>query len=192
MRKSSKVFFYIGFLLILSSLGLVVFLQMQTSQAQTANSEIVQAIDSALPERREGLKDDLQNMEMPALEIGGEDYIALLEIPSVGCRLPVYGSWDKGKVFSHPCRFSGTVYDGSLIVGGYDRPGQFDFFDYISKDDPVMVTDMRGSVFSYVVDQMEYSGSAEAEVLTDSEADLTLFVRDARLMKYVILRCVEK
>ena len=106
--------------------------------------------------------------------------------------LPVAGSWDAGKVNSYPCRFWGTVYDGSLIVGGADQPGQFAGFDRIFDGSAVTVTDMTGAEFSYVVDRVERSKSAQAEVLMAGEADLTLFARDAYSLEYVILRCVEE
>ncbi|MBR5470898.1 MAG: hypothetical protein IKU81_02115 [Oscillibacter sp.] len=192
MKRSGKVMFLIGCLLIISSLGLLIFSQIRTGQIQKENHELVQTIETILPERRAGIKDTYRNMEMPALEVGGEDFVALLEIPSFGCKLPVFGSWEKGKVSSHPCRFWGTVYDGTLIVGGADQSGQFDFFDRISNDAAVTVTDMTGSTFSYVVERVEHSDSAQAEVLMDNEADLTLFARDARMLDYIILRCVEK
>lgn len=192
MRRNGKVMVLIGFLLVLSSLVFLLSSQLRMKHAVRANHEIVQTMETILPERRQGVKDPDRNTEMPALEIGDEDYIALLEIPAFGLKLPVCDSWDKGKVASHPCRFWGTVYNGSLVIGGYDQSGQFDFFDCIYNGAVVTVTDMTGSEFSYVVNRVDHSTSAQAEVLMDGEADLTLFVRDAGLLEYIILRCVVK
>jgi len=152
--------------------------------------EIVQTMEMILKDRREGLIEFAQAKEMPVLELKGEDFIALLEIPSFGLKLPVLGEWDKGKVTSYPCRFCGTSYNGNLVIGGYDQPGQFDFFDVISNGATVKVTDMTGNEFCYVVDCVERSDSAQAEILIDDKADLTLFVRDAQLLEYIILHCV--
>ena len=106
--------------------------------------------------------------------------------------MPIGNTWDKGKVISHPCRFYGSVYDGTLIIGGYDQAGQFDFFDRIYSNVTIKVTDMTGSTFSYVVERVERSSTAQAEVFMDEDSDLTLFVRDAQLLEYIILRCVMK
>jgi len=192
MRRSAKVVFALGCVLILCSLALLAVSQLRVKRGQEIAAKVVETMETILPERREGLSDTYRNMEMPALEIDGEDYVALLEIPAFGVRLPVSGSWEKAKVTSCPCRFWGTVYDGSLIVGGYDQPGQFDCFDRIQDGTAVTVTDMTGAEFSYAVERIERSDSAEAEKLMDSAADLTLFVRDAYLLEYIILRCVEK
>lgn len=192
MRRNDKIIFMLGCLLIACSLVLLGVLQMQTKQAEHTNADLVQTIETILPERKEGTKDVEQKSEMPALELQSEDFIALLEIPSYGLKLPVCNVWDKGKVVSYPCRFYGTVYNGTLVIGGYDQPGQFDFFDRIQNDAVVTVTDMTGSTFSYVVDRVERSTSADAEILIDDEADLTLFVRDAQVLEYIILRCTMK
>jgi len=39
---------------------------------------------------------------------------------------------------------------------------------------------------------VERSDSAQAEILLDDTADLTLFVRDAQGLEYILLRCVAK
>lgn len=192
MRRNSKAIFVLGCLLIACSLVLLFLLQAQTKQAKRTNIEIVQTMETILTDRREGITDLERGTEMPALELRGEDFIALLEIPSYGLKLPVCGIWEKGKVASYPCRFCGTAYNGTLIIGGYDQPGQFDFFSSIPNGVIVTVTDMTGSTFSYVVDRVERSNTAQAEVLVDDGADLTLFVRDAQLLEYIILRCVVK
>ena len=192
MRKNGRVIFILGCLLIICSIVSLFLLQLQSKQAEQTNAEIVHTIETILPDRREGTKDAEQKSEMPALELQSEDFIALLEIPSYGLKLPVCNVWDKGKVVSYPCRFYGTVYNGTLVIGGYDQPGQFEFFDRIQNDSAVTVTDMTGTVFSYAVDKVERSNSADAEILIDEEADLTLFVRDAQSFEYIILRCKEK
>lgn len=192
MRKTGKTIFILGCLLIACSLALLLVLQVRTTQAERTNAEIVGTIESILVDRKVGTKDVDRDPEMPALEINGEDFIALLEIPAYGLKLPISSVWEKSKVLSYPCRFSGSAYDGTLIIGGYDQRGQFDFFDRIQNGAAVTITDMTGSTFSYVVDRVTRSRSAEAEMLLDSAADLTLFVRDAQALEYIILRCVVK
>lgn len=192
MRKTGKTIFILGCLLIACSLALLLLLQVRMTHAERINAEIVQTMEAILNDRKEGTKDFERDPEMPALEIHGEDFIGLLEIPAFGLKLPICSTWDKGKVVSYPCRFYGSAYDGTLIIGGYDQSGQFDFFDRIQNSAAVSITDMTGTTFSYVVSRVDRSDSAQAEILMDNDADLTLFVRDAQLLEYIILRCVEK
>ena len=178
-----------GGLLLGGSLLLLLFLQVRTRQTERKNAQTVQLMESILTDRREGSIDLEREPEMPVLELNGEDHIALLEIPAYGLKLPVRAAWDKSKVAQQPCRFYGSAYHGNLVIGGYDQAGQFDFFDRIQDGSPITVTDMTGCVFSYVVSRVERSDSAEAEKLMDDEAELSLFVRDAQLLEYIILRC---
>ena len=182
----------LGGLLIVCGLTLLLLWQTQIKRADRTNAEIVQTIEQIVPDRRKETQDPEWDAEMPALELRGEDFIALLEIPAYGLKVPVCGIWDKNKVISYPCRFCGTAYNGSLVIGGYDQPGQFDFFDELQNGAGVTVTDMTGGTFSYVVERVDRSSSAQAEVLADAGSDLTLFVRDAQLLEYIILRCVVK
>lgn len=192
MRRTGKTILILGCLLIACSLALLLVLQIRTTQAARANAEIVGTMETIFPDRKAGTKDADRDPEMPALEIQGEDFIALLEIPAYGLKLPVGSVWDKDQVMSYPCRFHGSAYDGTLIIGGYDQSGQFDFFDRIQTGVAVTLTDMTGSTFSYVVNWVDRSRSAEADTLLDDAADLSLFVRDAQGLEYIILRCVVK
>lgn len=192
MRRSGKIVFMLGFVLIVCGLALLLLWQMRTKQASQTNAEIVQTVEGILPDRRKGTMDPELVRDMPALELQGEDYIALLEVPAYGLKLPVCGLWSKGKVLSSPCRFQGSAYNGSLVIGGSDQPGQFDFFAEIQPGAGVTVTDMTGCTFYYEVVRVDRSDSAREEILTDKDSDLTLFVRDAQLLEYIILRCVVK
>ena len=192
MRRRGNLFLIIGCLLVAASLALLAYSRIHGEQARKHNAETVAQIASIIPPRSDGAMDSYSNMEMPVLQISGEDYIGMLDIPAFGLTLPIGSSWDTGKVTTYPCRFWGTVYDGSLIVGGADQPGQLDCLDQIWDGSVVTVTDMTGGVFRYVVSRVERSKTAAAEVLTDSGADLTLFVRDAYNLEYIIVRCQAK
>lgn len=189
MRKRSKIFFALGLLLILGSLVILAVSWFQAQRAQDNAAKVLSQIQAVLPEKSVGTKDIYSSMEMPVLQIDNQDFIGIIDIPAFGITLPVYSTWDARKVTSFPCRFSGTVYDGSLIVGGTDQQGQFDCFDRLQHGNTVTVTDMNGAEFSYTVSRIDRAKSAEADVLIDEMFDLTLFVRDAFSLEYIIVRC---
>lgn len=192
MRKSSKVIFVFGCLLIVTGLVLILTLKFQAKQAEQMNDQIVQNMENILCDHREGMQESECETEMPVLELDGVDFAALLEIPLYDLKLPVCNVWNKNSIMSYPCRFDGTIYNGTLIIGGYDQSGQFEFFDYISEGTEVLVTDMTGAVFSYKVSRVERSKSADIDVLKNEGTDLTMFVRDAQLLEYIIVRCTLK
>lgn len=45
----------------------------------------------------------------------------------------------------------GSVYDGTLIVGGRSEDGNFDFIDQLDAGEELTFTDMTGRVFRYTV-----------------------------------------
>ena len=71
----------------------------------------------------------------------------------------------------------GSVYDGTLIVGGRSEDGNFDFIDQLDAGEELTFTDMIGRVFRYMVRKICHADNARAETLADSESALTLFVK---------------
>lgn len=192
MMKRNKFLLIAGVLLILGSIGILLFSRMNAQKARVEASEIVTEICGSLPERAPGVMDSFSSMDMPAHQIGGEDFSALIEVPAFGVTLPVGDGWEPALVRSYPCRFAGSAYDGTLVIGGADQPGQLDFLDRLEIGTVITVTDMTGAVFTYTVDRVGRSRTAEAERLMDPGVDLTLFVRDAYSLEYILVRCVAK
>lgn len=192
MGRIGKLCFMVGCLLVAGSLALFLSVHITAARAETRNAATVESICSLLPPLQPGVQDTYSNMAMPVLEIDGSDYVALVDIPALGLLLPVADEWDKGRVVIGPRRFGGTVYDGSLVVGGADQQGQFSGFAYLQPGSSVTVTDMTGLVFHYVIDRIDRSASASEEILTAGNADLTLFVRNAYGLDYILLRCAAK
>lgn len=190
MKRIGNLFFLAGFLLVLASFGLLMASKLQTERAAAAAEELALQLEQILPPRTAGVTDHDTEMEMPALALEEEDLIGLIHVPAFRRTLPIGRVWEPGKVDEFPHRFWGSVYNGSLILGGSDGKGQFEFLSQIQNGDQVLVTDMTGAQFSYVVEKIFRSESAEAEVLLEESADLTLFARQARSLDYVIVRCV--
>lgn len=189
MRKASRVILVSGILLVLAGLILILYLGISTDRAVTETADAIAKLRELMPPERIGAPEDFTSMEMPSLELDGRDVIGLLSIPRLGTELPVAARWDKKTVISFPQRFSGSVYDGSLIIGGYDREGQLACLKLLDIGDEISLTDMTGAKFSYTVSKIERKRSAEKEVLSDPSSDLTLFVRDSGNMEYIVVRC---
>lgn len=189
MRKISKCFFSVGILLILCGLGILVFVRLSTAHAQREAEAIVARIQAQLPPPTGGVPDTYSSMQMPAREVDGVDVIGILEIPAWDVALPIGDVWESKTRASFPRRFSGTVYDNSLIVGGYDQQGQFDCLKRLDVGTVVTVTDMTGARFSYEVTSIVRKDTADAAVLTDLQTDLTLFMREAYSMNYILVHC---
>ena len=126
---------------------------------------------------------------MAAMEVDGMDFVGIVDIPAYGRELPVYGHWEAGKVSSFPCRYTGSIYDGSLIIGGSDNAGQFDFMKLITVSDPVHITDMTGARYSYTVTDIRITRDVSTGSLRGQNADLVLFARNTATLDYTLVLC---
>lgn len=189
MQIKSKLMILLGIILVFCSVGLMFFSNMSTYKAQQETAEIVAHIQKILPTETIGSEDDNSSSEMPSLEFNKRSIVGLLEIPTTNTVLPVDGVWNEKTLKTIPQRFSGTVYDGSLVVGGYDRKDQFDCLEKLDIGNNITVTDMMGSVFSYKVELIERKKSAKKEDLQQSSYNLTLFTYDINSKNYIIVRC---
>ena len=142
-----------------------------------------------MPQRSAGNVLAHSDSQMPVLQIDGEDFLGLLEIPMHDVKLPIYSQWEKSKLSAYPCCFWGSVYASSLIIGGVDAAGQMDFLTKVDIGDSVIVTDMTGAEFLYNVEKIERSKTAVAEKLYSTEEALILFAREKYSLEYVIVRC---
>lgn len=179
----------LGVLLILLGAGSMLFLHFHTQNAACAARETALQIESLLPGRRPGIPEEYSDPEMAVMQIGGMDYAGVIEVPSLGVKLPIANQWDAYDLFQVPCRYDGSVYSGDLILGGSNQTGQFDFCGKLQLEDIILVTDMTGAEFRYRVRRIDRSGSADAARLQEGDDALTLFTKDRYDSKYILVRC---
>lgn len=186
-KRKTTLFLAAGVCLILLGVALLLLQQLRMHRGNERSFQVAAKIEALLPERTLGVPGG--DTGMPVLQIDGTDYAALLEIPSFGLTLPVADRWDSGKLHFGPARFYGSAYDGSLIIGGADDPGQFEFCGRIEQGAQVILTDMTGARFTYSVSKVGRAKHADAQWLTEGDWDLTLFVQDVYAMEYIAVRC---
>ena len=191
MRKIN-VFQILGSLLLVVSAALVFAFFAKRMYGAKQTAQIVRQIESNIPTREAGMKKDESEDQMPVYEIGGEEFICLLEIPIFDLTLPVSAEWEKKQLNDYPCRFWGSAYSDTLMVGGADTEGQFDVLSMLDLGDEIFVTDLTGAEYAYKVERIDRSKTAEAEKLYNPDYDLTLFVRDTYGLDYIIVRCKDK
>ena len=177
----------LGVLLLAAAAIVFVVRQAQDKQRAADIPSLIEKTEAALPERSAGVIENRADSAMAAVEIDGIDVIGLLELPGRGIKLPVSAQWDSSEQSFRPARFMGSVYDGTLIVGGRSEDGNFDFIDQLDAGEELTFTDMIGRVFRYTVRKICHADNARAETLADSESALTLFVK--KNGAFLIVRC---
>lgn len=186
MKRRSKWLLWAGAALIAVSVCTATVFGLLQSRGVRQAEDIAQRIEEVLPPRTIGAKETYSVMQMPALSIDGEDFVGLVEIPAHGVKLPVCNDWKPTRLNRYPCRFWGTAYDGSLIVGGNAQ--QLACLKQMQNGDEVQVTDMQGAVFTYTVTRIRHADHADAKSL-QTNASLTLFAQDGYNLEYIIVEC---
>ena len=129
------------------------------------------------------------NHEMPVRNIGGEDYIGVLEIPSLGLMLPVMSEWSYPRLKIAPCRYTGSAYQGNLIIAAHNYRSHFGNLKELCEGDVVCFTDMDGNVFSYEVMFLEVLQPTDVDEMESGDWDLTLFTCTVGGKSRVTVRC---
>ncbi len=188
-NRFSNIMMILGVSLIVISvcilIGSVIFQKVSASNARN----IVIQMRQLMPNTWNATLDDRVNTIMPSMQIDGKDFCGIMEIPMYNTTLPVGSSWKSKTLGSYPCRFTGSIYDRTLIVGGSDNPGQFDFMKQISTGDRVYFTDMTGGCYSYKVTNILITTDVSSEKLMALEGDLVFFAKSTYSLNYTVVIC---
>lgn len=176
----------LGTAMIILACASLIYVDTQQKSAQRTNSKTVEAFLKTVPEAYEGFIYDRSDVQMPALQIEGEDIVGVVEVPILFVKIPVRSTWDEMKVNHIPSRLTGSIYDKTLIIGGTEAEGQLDFFDDICVGDTVLFTDALGARFEYVLESIDITKELDTNKIGSSD-DLTIFAKDLYLKKYTVL-----
>ena len=182
MRKFLQT---LGLLLILASLGLLLGFRFCETRAQEESAAAADHLTEMLQIRTRGYTGE---GPMPTLELMGRDYVCLLEIPGMNVTLPVCDDWDQRTRAGNPCRYWGSAYEDTLILGG-GAMAQLDFCARLDLDDRVVVTDLQGREYIYEVKSILRRDDLTYEKLREGEYPLTIFTRDGSSSRSIVVHC---
>ena len=182
-----KALLIAGMCLLLGAMILFVLWQWNINTSAQKTNEYVNIIQQIIPESEGATLEERRDNEMATLSIDGIDFVGLLEFPQYGSVLPVRDDW--GKPSKYPCRFSGSVYDRTMQIGGTSQKGQYDFYLDISVGDSLFFTDMEGNRYSYEVKDISYEENADLSTLDCEESSLTLFIKNVYAFEYIVVNC---
>ncbi len=177
----------IGLLLILAALGLILYNRWDAARAQKASEEIVSDIKDHI-----GESDDYYG-DMPTLEIDGNIYIGILDVPSLDLSLPVMLDWDYEKLKISPCRYDGSYYTHDLVIAGHNYAKHFSPLKWIDIGSDVYFTNVEGKIFRYHVDNRETLKPDQVkDMVKKTDWDLTLFTCNTGGSSRCTIRCTQE
>ena len=165
---------------------------LEVLQPQIPTQEERKAQEDAALEQPE-LPDYVLNpdMEMPTQEIEGNDYIGVVDIPSLGLSLPVMSEWSYPKLKLAPCRYHGSAYTGHLTIIAHNYRTHFGLLREVPVGTQVFFTDVKGRQFSYEVSTVETIEATAIEDAVSSAWDLTLITCTTGGQARLAVRCLK-
>ena len=127
--------------------------------------------------------------EMPTVTLNGYRYIGVLEIPALELSLPVMEDWDYDRLNISPCRFTGNLYDGDLVLCAHNYPQHFGNLKELDVGAAVRFTDAEGNVLRYEVKTIDSVGGDVLAGMLGGEWDLTLFTCTTSGQTRYVVRC---
>ena len=186
IRASLRI---LGAVLIVSSIAAAVVLYQYTAWTEKQTELVTSQMEQIIPGRFPAVEDEYEDAEMPVLQLNGQDYVCLLEVPSFSTALAVQSEWIPKNLLINPCRYTGSPFDGTLIIGGSSGKGQFDFCAQIDLGEKVTITDMQGNCFEYSVKGIERWKELTEERLKAENLGLTLFTKESFSSSYIVVKC---
>ncbi len=175
--KSSTFLLMAGIILILATACFFTadFIADKRASADLLNTGIM--IEQLLPERSAGFAEERLDYTMPAMEIDGTDYVLLINAAGYGSAIPVKAEWNEKNIKRNVCRYTGSTWNGTLVIGGGLIENGLGFMKSVDIGDSITVTDMTGCVFSYRVETVKHPEKISGDMLVKSDADLILFAK---------------
>ena len=189
----NKPLLIIGIICILSAIFLWINNIYVSNTADMSSQIISSKLDSRISKKRRNIHDvsKLNGIEMPSLNIDGDRYIGEIFIKKLNKKLPIMKNLDYDKLKLSPCRYSGSVFDKNLIIGGHNFRGHFGKISTLKNGDKIEIIDVDGNTYNYFVDKIEVINQSKLDLLTNNNDnwDLSLFTCTLSGNSRYVVRC---
>ena len=173
---------------LLATAGVIlIFWQWSIHTSRQQAQDYVQTLRTLIPEPQNVALEERSDNTMSVLSLDGTDFIGILEIPRYDSALPVCADW--GNTTRYPRCLSGSIYDGSIQIGGTSQAAQYDFYRELSVGDLLFFTDMEGNRYTLEISDLRYKKHADQIALQSCDAALTLFIKNVYAFEYLIVFC---
>ena len=129
---------------------------------------------------------------LPTIELNGQYYCGYITLPTLGVELPVVNELSYPALRNSPCRYSGTVSGGDLVIAAHNYSSHFGRIKELADGDEVLFTDCEGICTRYAVISSESVDGADISSMlggNGEEWQLTLFTCDFSGRSRVTVRC---
>lgn len=189
MTRRNKDLLLVALGLIMAAAGL--FLRLTEQLAGENAALLLEAVSQQLPAApAEPFLAEEPEDKPQSLAVMGYDVLGTLRIPSVDIDLPVLNEWSYDLLTVAPCRYSGSIETGDLVILGHSYRTHLRPLRQVAVGDAVELTDAAGTVHRYVVAETEILRGSDGSLLP-SGYPLTIFTCTADSKHRFLARCAE-
>ena len=188
-----KSLMILGLILIMSAAGLHgynLYIDYQAGQLSEAAVitlvEEIQKNEVAIVEVEDNRSDEAL---IKVAELDGAYYMGVLTIPAMEKILPIQSDWSEEKLKNTPCRYSGSIEEGELVIAGHNYKRHFTGLSKLAQGDSVVFTDLEGNQIFYEVREIYTVAATDIEGMVNSGYDLSLFTCNYGGKARVTVRC---
>lgn len=127
--------------------------------------------------------------EMPIVNLDGERYIGILDIPKLGLSLPIMADWNETRLRRTPCRQFGSLTEENLVIAGHNYRAHFARLRSMQPGDTVTFLNMNGVTHSFRVNHVEILPEDAVEAVQNSGYPLTLYTCTTGAEERVVVFC---
>ena len=190
-----RVLILLGVVLLLGAAGLYGYNRMVDYRAgQESEAAVITLVEEIQANEVEILEVPEEEGEEDAAllkvaELDGAYYMGVLTIPTLEKILPVQSDWSEAKLKKSPCRYSGGLEDGELVIAGHNYKKHFSGLATLKQGDSILFTDLEGTQMFYEVREIYTVAATDIEGMIDSGYDLSLFTCNYGGKARVTVRC---
>ncbi len=129
--------------------------------------------------------------EIPLIIINGEKFCGRIVIEKLNITLPVFLEWDYKKLKEAPCRYSGSIKEGNMIIAAHNYESHFGNLKKLKKGDIVLFIDSIGREYRYGVYEISHLDGTAVEDMQAGNWSFTLFTCTKGGSQRVTVRCLE-
>lgn len=122
-------------------------------------------------------------------EVDGNQYIGILEIPSLSLELPIASDCSMQTLKKSPGCYAGLSGTSDLVIGAHNFASHFGSLHSLTADSDVTFTDINGNVYRYRVTEVTEVSPTQVDAVCESEHDLALFTCNSSGARRVVAFC---
>jgi sortase A len=123
------------------------------------------------------------------IEIDGAMYIGVISIPALDLNLAVNNTWSNAALKNTPCRYSGSIYDNTLVIGAHNYSSHFGKFSSLLRGSQVVFLCADGIEHFFEVVSVETVHPSSRDSVVYSDYDLTMFTCTFDGQERIAVRC---